>query len=289
MGSTATARVLDGRTVVAHLRGVLGERVERLVGEGAIRPRLAVVEFSEGGPGAVYASTLAGSASGVGVEPLRVRAPAGARFADLTRLVARLNRDPSVAGIVLVQPIPETLDREAAVALVDPAKDVDGAHPFNAGRLVRGRSTFVPATALAVMAVLRHYEVPLAGRRAVVVGRSAVVGRPVAGLLLEADATVVVCHSRTPDLAAETLRAEVLVTAAGSPGLIGPEMVSAGCVVIDAGYTTTPDGPVGDVAFEPVSGVVNAITPVPGGVGRVAPMMVVEQTVRAAEGTLSPG
>ena len=289
MASAATSRVLDGRTVVAHLRGVLGERVARLIGEGAIRPRLAVVEFTESGPEAVYASTLATSASAVGVEPLRVHALSQTNFPALAALVRRLNRDPSVAGIVLVQPIPDTLDREAAVALVDPAKDVDGAHPFNAGRLVRGRSTFVPATALAVMAVLRHYSIALAGRRAVVVGRSAVVGRPVAGLLLEADATVVVCHSHTADLAAETRRADILVTAAGSPGLIGPEMVSPECVVIDAGYNTTPDGPVGDVAFEAVSAVVSAITPVPGGVGRVAPMMVVEQTVRAAEGTLSPG
>lgn len=284
-----TARILDGRAVVDHLGGVLKERVVRLVGEGAIRPRLAIVQFDPQGPQEVYASRLAASALGVGVEPLRIQAPAEVTFPELAEVVEELNDDVSVAGVVLVQPIPDTLDREDAVALVSPTKDVDGAHPLNAGRLVRGRSTFVPATALAVMAVLRYYEIALAGRRAVVVGRSAVVGRPVAGLLLEAHATVVVCHTRTADLGAETSRAQVLVTAAGAPGLIQPGMVSGECVVVDAGYTTTADGAVGDVAFDAVSKVVRAITPVPGGVGRVAPMMVVEQTVRAAEATLSPG
>ena len=284
-----TARVLEGRPVVEHLAAAVRERADRLVSEGAIRPRLAVVEFSDEGPGAVYASRLATSAAGAGIDPLRILASPGIGLGELAAIVEPLNRDPSIAGIVLVQPVPPPIDREAAVMLVDPTKDVDGAHPLTAGRLVRGASTFVPATALAVMAVLRHYRIPVAGRVAVVIGRSPVVGRPVAGLLLEADATVVVCHTRTEDLAAETRRAEILVTAAGAPGLVRREMVARGAVVVDAGYTTTASGPRGDVALEEVRDLVSAITPVPGGVGRVAPMMVVEQTVRAAEAALSPG
>ena len=148
--------------------------------------------------------------------------------------------------------------------LIDPAKDVDGATPLNAGRIARGERTFVPATALAVMAILRSYGIPIAGKRAVVVGRSAVVGRPAAALLLAADATVQICHRRTRNLARETRRAEILVVAAGVPHLIRPEMVNRSAVVIDCGINTTPDGIVGDVDYAAVRPVVGAITPVPG-------------------------
>jgi len=167
--------------------------------------------------------------------------------------------------------------------LIDPTKDVDGATPLSAGRLVRGEPGFVPATALAVMALLGAYEIPIAGRRAVVVGRSTVVGRPVASLLLSADATVVVCHTRTRNLARETRRAEILVVAAGRPGLIRPEMVNRSAVVIDCGINAGGDGIVGDVDYESVRPVVRAITPVPGGVGPVTTMMLLQQTVQAAE------
>ena len=277
------ARILDGRAVADAARAGLADRVKRLLEGGAPRPRLALVEFDAAGPQAVYAATLARSAGEIGADPLRIAVPAGVAISDLGQIVGELNRDRTVAGIVIVHPVPAHLDREEAVALIEPSKDVDGAHPLSAGRLVRGQSTFVPATALAVMAVLRHFEIPVSGRRAVVIGRSAVVGRPVAGLLLESHATVVVCHTRTADLASETRRAEILVAAAGSPGLVRAEMVREGCVVIDAGYNTTADGVVGDVDFAAVLEVASGITPVPGGVGRVAPMMVLEQTVLAAE------
>jgi methylenetetrahydrofolate dehydrogenase (NADP+)/methenyltetrahydrofolate cyclohydrolase len=175
------------------------------------------------------------------------------------------------------------------VALIDPAKDVDGATPLNAGRIARGERTFVPATALAVMAILRSYGIPIAGKRAVVVGRSAVVGRPAAALLLAADATVQICHRRTRNLARETRRAEILVVAAGTPHLIRPEMVNRSAVVIDCGINTTPDGIVGDVDYAAVRPVVGAITPVPGGVGPVTTMMLLDQTVQAAERSLGAG
>ena len=280
---SAGALILDGAAVAAGLRSTLAERVRRLVGGGAARPRLALVEFNPTGPEAVYAARLARAAEEIGIEAERLHAPPSIALPDLERLLSELNADSVVAGIVLVHPLPAQIDREEAVTYLDPEKDVDGGHPLNAGRLVRGRSAFVPATALAVMAILAHYQIPVAGRRAVVIGRSAVVGRPVAGLLLQANATVTVCHRETPDLPGETRRAEILVAAAGSPQLVQPHMVDAGCVVIDAGYNTTDAGVIGDADFVSLRDVVLAITPVPGGVGRVAPTMVLEQTVRSAE------
>jgi methylenetetrahydrofolate dehydrogenase (NADP+)/methenyltetrahydrofolate cyclohydrolase len=217
------------------------------------------------------------------VEAFEVAPPVGIALSDLAARIGALNRDPAVAGIVVAQPVPPHLDTGAVVALIDPAKDVDGATPLNAGRVARGERTFVPATALAVMAILRSYEIPIAGRRAVVIGRSAVVGRPVASLLLAADATVVICHRRTRNLARETRRAEILVVAAGAPGLVRADMVNRSAVIVDCGINTTPEGIVGDVDFNAVRPVVTAITPVPGGVGPVTTMMLLEQTVEAAE------
>lgn len=278
-----TARILDGRAVASRLWRDLSDRVAELRGDEGPAPRLAVIRFVDEGPAVVYAASLARAARSVGIEPREVVPPAGIAHSDLAARIGALNRDPRVAGIVVAQPIPEHLDPAAVLAMIDPAKDVDGATPLNAGRVARGDGAFVPATALAVMAILRTYDIPLAGRRAVVVGRSAVVGRPVASLLLAADATVLVCHRRTRNLARETRRAEILVVAAGAPGLVRAEMVNHSAVVIDCGINTTPGGIVGDVDFAAVRPVVRAITPVPGGVGPVTTMMLLEQTVQAAE------
>jgi methylenetetrahydrofolate dehydrogenase (NADP+)/methenyltetrahydrofolate cyclohydrolase len=278
-----SAKLLDGRTVASHLWRELSERVATLQARGGIQPRLAVIRFEERGPSAVYAASVARAAHSVGIEPVEIVPPQGVQLSDLAARIGALNLDPSVSGIVLAQPMPAHLDAAAIVSLIDPGKDVDGATPLNAGRLARGDRTFVPATALAVMAILRTYEIPIAGRRAVVVGRSPVVGRPVAGLLLEADATVVITHRRTRNLARETRRAEILVVAAGQPGLIRPEMVNRSAVVIDCGINTTPAGIVGDADTAALRPVVRAITPVPGGVGPVTTMMLLDQTVQAAE------
>jgi methylenetetrahydrofolate dehydrogenase (NADP+)/methenyltetrahydrofolate cyclohydrolase len=278
-----TARVLDGRTVASHLWRDLSRRVTALAGADAPPPRLAIVCFAREGPQGVYAASLERAARSIGLEPVVVTPPAGIDHGDLAGRIGALNRDPTVAGIVLAQPLPPHLDPASVVDLVDPERDVDGATPDNAGRLARGESAFAPATALAVLAILGAYDVPIAGRRAVVVGRSAVVGRPVASLLLAADATVVICHRRTHNLARETRRAEILVVAAGSPHLIRSEMVNRSAVVIDCGINTTPAGIVGDVDYEAVRPVVRGITPVPGGVGPVTTMMVLRQTVEAAE------
>ncbi|HET6380362.1 MAG TPA: bifunctional 5,10-methylenetetrahydrofolate dehydrogenase/5,10-methenyltetrahydrofolate cyclohydrolase [candidate division Zixibacteria bacterium] len=278
-----SARILDGRGVASRLWRDLSARVEELKERSGHSPRLATVRFQETGPSAVYAASLSRAARSVGIEPVEVIVPGSVAFPDLAARIGALNRDPTVSGIVLAQPLPAHLDAAAVLDLVEPDKDVDGATALNAGRLSRGRAAFAPATALAVMAILDAHQVQVEGRRAVVIGRSAVVGRPVASLLLNRDATVVVCHRRTRNLARETRRAEILVVAAGQPRLVRAEMVNRGAVVVDCGINTTAEGIVGDVDYAAVRPVVRAITPVPGGVGPVTTMMVLRQTIDAAE------
>lgn len=276
-----STRLLDGRQLASHLRRELRARVDRLVGddeEDLARPVLAILRDGQHDAAALYAASLERAARSTGVVPHVMVAASHPE-----REIARLNHDPRVAGIVVAQPFGDAAAGRRLVEHIDPAKDVDGATPTNAGWLARGEPAFVPATALAVIAILEAFEVPIAGRRTVIIGRSAVVGRPVASLLLARDATVVVCHRATRNLARETRRAELLVAAAGVAGLVGPEMVNRSAVVIDCGINATADGITGDVAFATVEPVVSAITPVPGGVGPVTPMMVLRQTVEAAE------
>lgn len=275
-----TARLLDGRELASHLRRELRHRVERLVGDGdpeEAAPRLAIVSDGSNESATLYAASLERAARSVGVTcELTVSAQ------PLDAEIARLNADPRITGIVIAQPFADARAGRHLVEHIDPAKDVDGATPTSAGRLARGEPAFVPATALAVLALLEAYDVPVAGLRAVIVGRSAVVGRPVASLLLARDATVVICHRATADLGAETRRAELLVAAAGVAGLVTADMVSPSAIVIDCGINSTPEGVVGDV--DPaVAETAAAMTPVPGGVGPVTPMMVLRQTVESAE------
>lgn len=276
-----TARLLDGRDLASHLRRELRHRVERLAGpQGDVEPPcLAILRDGASGAAALYAASLERAARRTGVATELI-VSAGE---PLDATIERLNHDPRVAGIVIAQPFADPVEGRRLVELIDPAKDVDGATPTNAGRLARGEPAFVPATALAVIAILEAHDVPVAGRRAVIVGRSAVVGRPVASLLLARDATVVICHRSTRNLARETRRAELLIAAAGSPQLIGPEMVNRSAVVVDCGINAVDGVIVGDVAFATVAPLVRAITPVPGGIGPVTPMMVLRQTVEAAE------
>jgi methylenetetrahydrofolate dehydrogenase (NADP+)/methenyltetrahydrofolate cyclohydrolase len=280
-----SARLLDGRDLASHLRRDLLHRVERLAGGDVDdAPRLAILRSAGSNSAALYAASLERAARSVGVTPVVL---VGEPYALLARM-DELNADRQVAGIVVAQPMPDPELGRRLVDRIDPAKDVDGATPTNAGWLARGEPAFVPATALAVIAILEAYEVPVAGRRAVIVGRSAVVGRPVASLLLARDATVVVCHRATRNLARETRRAEILVAAAGVPGLIRPEMVNHSAAIVDCGINAVPSGIVGDVEFASVAPVVSAITPVPGGVGPVTPMMVLRQTVESAERSGGP-
>lgn len=275
-----TARRLDGRDLASHLRRDLQHRVERLTGGDAdASPRLAILRSGSSEAAALYAASLERAARSVGVAPLLM-----ADAADpLLEMIGQLNEDPRVAGIVVAQPLSDAEHGRRLVEQIDPAKDVDGATPTNAGWLARGEPAFVPATALAVIAILEAYDIPLRGRRAVIIGRSAVVGRPVASLLVARDATVVICHRSTRNLARETRRAEILVAAAGVPGLVRPEMVNRSSVIIDCGINAVETGIVGDVEFATVAPVVRALSPVPGGVGPVTPMMVLRQTVESAE------
>lgn len=276
-----TARLLDGREVASHLRRELHHRVERLCGpddEDPAVPRLAILTDRGSESATLYAASLERAARSIGVAADIISGPG-----PMDAAIEGLNVDPQVAGIVVAQPFTDAAAGLRLVELIDPAKDVDGATPTSAGRLARGEPAFVPATALAVIAILEAYEIDVAGQRAVIVGRSAVVGRPVASLLLARDATVVVCHRSTRHLARETRRAELLVAAAGVPELITPEMVNRSTVVLDCGINAVAGGIVGDVAFEQVAAVVRAITPVPGGIGPVTPMMVLRQTVESAE------
>ena len=270
-----TARLLDGRQLAAQLRAELAERVERL---GETPPRLAIVRDGSSEAATMYAASLERAAGRIALRSESIVASAGH-----PEVIERLNADPSVAGIVVAWPFADAAADRALVELIDPAKDVDGATPTNAGRLARGEPAFVPATALAVIAMIEAFGVEVAGQRVVVVGRSAVVGRPVANLLLSRDATVVICHRATRDLARETRRAEVLVVAAGVPALIGGEMVGNDAVVIDCGINPSDGRVVGDVDFDGVAPIARAITPVPGGIGPVTPMMVLRQTVESAE------
>lgn len=276
-----SARLLDGQTVAAQLRAEAEERAAALAARTGRAPGLVVVRFDDAGATGVYARGLQRAATSAGVEATVAFLSPAADAATVAERIGTLNADPAVSGIVIAEPVPSAL-RSAIGDLVRPEKDVDGATTTSAGRLARGAPGLAPATALSVMRILRAYQVPIAGRRAVVVGRSPVVGRPVAALLLAADATVVICHRGTRDLAAETRRAEILVVAAGAPGLIGPEMVDPEATVVDCGITATPEGVLGDVAPS-VREVAAAVTPVPGGVGPVTAMGLVLQTVEAAE------
>ena len=279
-----SGRLLDGRDLASHLRRELVHRVAALRGSDEDpAPILAILRDGSSEPAALYAASLERAARSVGIEPLLVIAAPTAGADSLEETVSELNADPRVAGIVVAQPFADAEAGRRLAELIDPAKDVDGATPTNAGRLARGEPAFVPATALAVVAMLEAHRIDVAGLRAVIVGRSAVVGRPVASLLLARDATVVVCHRATRNLARETRRAEVLVAAAGAPRLIRPEMVNRSAVVIDCGINAVDGTITGDVDFEAVAPVVRAITPVPGGIGPVTPMMVLRQTVEVAE------
>ena len=275
-----TARLLDGRALAADLRRDLADRVARLATTSAGRtPRLAIFRNGGSPAAAMYAAGLERVAKSIGLETSTVEEPTAA----LLGRVAEANRDPTVAGIVVAYPLEDPEGAQRVIELIVPDKDVDGATPTNAGRLLRGEPAFVPATALAVIALIEAHGVRVAGRRAVIVGRSAVVGRPVASLLLARDATVVICHRATPDLAAETRRAELLVAAAGVAGLITRDMLDPSAIVIDCGINTAGDGVIRGDVDPAVADMVAAMTPVPGGVGPVTAMMVLRQTVESAE------
>jgi methylenetetrahydrofolate dehydrogenase (NADP+) / methenyltetrahydrofolate cyclohydrolase len=272
------ARIIDGKAVAARVREQVAEQVARLPAP----PGLATVLVG-GDPGsAVYVRMKREDSAEVGIESFDHDLSADVSQHDLENLIRSLNADEHVHGILLQLPLPGHLDQDALISLIEPAKDVDGLTPVNAGLLFHGREGLVPCTPLGVMELLREARAELEGARALVLGRSILVGKPLAQLLLAANATVTHCHSRTRDLPAVCREADVLIAAVGSPRLVTADMVREGAIVIDVGTTRVDDGLVGDVDFEAVQEVAGAITPVPGGVGPMTRAMLLSNTVKAA-------
>jgi methylenetetrahydrofolate dehydrogenase (NADP+)/methenyltetrahydrofolate cyclohydrolase len=270
------ATLLDGRSLAEKIRAAVKEEVAEL---GALR--LATVLVGDDPASHLYISLKHKAAKEVGIEPIDHRLPATISEAELLDFVRGLNEDDEVDAILPQLPLPEGIDEARVIRAVDPVKDVDGFHPFNAGQLYLGRPTLVPATPRGVLTLLDEYQIPLDGARAVVVGRSDIVGKPVAHLLLQRNATVTICHSHTDDLARQTLDADVLVVAVGIAGLIGADMVKQGAAVVDVGQNRTEAGLVGDV--DPgVAERAAFLTPVPGGVGPMTIASLLQNTVLAA-------
>ena len=275
-----SALILDGKEVAARVRAEVAEAVASL----PYRPGLATVLVGDDPASQVYVRGKHRDASEVGFRSFHHEVPADTSQEELEDLIERLNADPEVDGILVQLPLPAGLDAEAAVERIDPAKDVDGLHPFNLGLLVLGRDGLRPCTPAGVVRLLDHYEIPIAGKRAVIVGRSFLVGRPLGLMLSErgVDATVTVAHSRSGDLAAISREADILVAAAGAARLIGAGHVKPGTTVIDVGINRVDGKLVGDVDFDPVAEVAGAITPVPGGVGPMTRAMLLANTLTAA-------
>ena len=274
-----TARIIDGKAVAATLRAELAARVATL----AFQPGLTVILVGDDPASAVYVRSKDRAAKEAGILAQTIRMPAETAQASLLAEIARLNADPEVDGILVQLPLPGHIDAQAVIAAIDPGKDVDGFHPVNVGALAGGQPGLVPCTPAGVMKLLRHAGATLTGARALVLGRSAIVGRPVAALLLAADATVTIAHSRTRDLAAECRRADILIAAVGRAEMVRGDWIKEGATVIDVGINRLPDGRlVGDVAYAECAERAGAITPVPGGVGPMTIACLLENTVEAA-------
>lgn len=272
-----TAILMDGRVLAARVRAQVAEEVEAFGG----RVCLATVLVGDDPASHIYVGRKHDASAEAGIESRDHRFPAATPEGEVLDLLAELNADDDVDGILVQLPLPPHMDEPKVTRSVDPEKDVDGFHPLNAGRLYLGEPLHVPATPLGIMRMLEEYGVELLGKNAVVIGRSEIVGKPIAMLLLAEHATVTICHSRTADLAAHTREADVLVAAVGRPGLVTPEMVKPGAAVVDVGMNRTDAGLVGDV--DPaVAEVAGLITPVPGGVGPMTIAMLLRNTLAAA-------
>jgi methylenetetrahydrofolate dehydrogenase (NADP+)/methenyltetrahydrofolate cyclohydrolase len=270
------ARLMDGKGLAERIRAEVAADLKELGEIG-----LTTILVGDDPASDIYIRRKQEAATEVGIRARDYRLAEDTSEQELLELIEQLNGDDAVDGVLVQLPLPAHIDEQRALDAVDPAKDVDGFHPVNAGRLFLGQEGLVAATPTGILTLLEEYEVPLVGARAVVVGRSNIVGKPVALLLLAQHATVTICHSRTADLPAQTREADVLVVAVGQPGLIAPEMVKEGATVIDVGMNRTPDGLRGDV--DPaVAERAGLITPVPGGVGPMTIASLLRNTVRAA-------
>ncbi len=282
-----SAEIIDGKKAAQELRAEVGEEVEKLKEDYGVTPGLAVVLVGEDPASQVYVRNKHRACEKAGIKSQDIRLPEDTSHEEVVKKVEELNEDPEVHGILVQLPTPEQIDDEEIINTLDPEKDVDGFHPVSMGKLLAGQPEMVPCTPKGVMHLLDITGVDLEGKEAVIVGRSNIVGKPQALLLLYENCTVTLCHSRTADLSAHTSRADILVSAVGVPGLITADMVKEGSVVIDVGINRLDDGSLaGDIAYDEVKEVAGAITPVPGGVGPMTIAMLLSNTVEASRQTV---
>jgi methylenetetrahydrofolate dehydrogenase (NADP+)/methenyltetrahydrofolate cyclohydrolase len=280
---TKTAKLLDGKAVAAKIQQQLAAEIAKLQPQVGRPPGLAVLMVGDNPASVAYVRGKEQACAKVGIASFGKHFPTQTTQAELEEVIDALNRDQRVDGILVQLPLPNHLDAVSLLHQIDPNKDADGLHPVNLGKLVRGEPGLRSCTPAGIMRLLQEYEISLRGKRATVVGRSILVGKPLALMLLEADATVVVAHSRSPNLAELTKNADILIAAAGRPGLISAEMVKPGAVVVDVGINRITDNSgnsrlVGDVQFDSVAGVAEFLTPVPGGVGPMTVAMLLQNT-----------
>jgi methylenetetrahydrofolate dehydrogenase (NADP+)/methenyltetrahydrofolate cyclohydrolase len=281
-----TASIIDGRAIASQIRSEVAQRVMALVDDG-VQPGLAAVLVGEDEASHIYVATKQKACADVGIRSEQVNLPAFVTEGELLAAIRRLNRDPQIHGVIVQLPLPRHISELRAQSAIDPSSDVDGLHPMNVGLMVRGEPAFPPATPYGIVELLLRSGVQLEGAEVVVVGYGELVGAPLSIMLaqdsIRGNATVTISHVRTRNLATHTRRADILVAAAGVPGLITADMVKPGAVVVDVGVHRTDDGLVGDVRFDEVKEVAGMITPVPGGVGPMTVAMLLVNTVTAAE------
>ena len=285
-----SARLIDGKRIAATLRKRIAERVTSLLERHSVVPGLAVILVGDDPASALYVKNKVLACAAVGVQSMEHRLPPQTTTEQLITLIATLNATASVHGILVQLPLPAHVDMRLVLESISMHKDVDAFHLYNVGALITGNNIFSPCTPYGVIKLLEHEAIPVAGQNIVVVGASNIVGKPMALMLMQRDATVCICHAKTRDLAQFTILADILVVAAGKPNLILPQMVKTGAVVIDVGINRLPNGQItGDVDFEGVRAKASYITPVPGGVGPMTVTMLLENTVAAAERSVTRG
>jgi methylenetetrahydrofolate dehydrogenase (NADP+) / methenyltetrahydrofolate cyclohydrolase len=281
------AKILDGKQLAQQIRSELAEEVIEFIQNNGVVPCLAAVLVGEDPASEVYVRNKRKACEAVGIESQMYRLGADSSLDDLLKLIAKLNKDGEVHGILVQLPLPRQIDKNRVLSAVSPLKDVDAFHPENVGRLVQGRPRFLPCTPQGVQQLLTRSGIEIAGRHVVILGRSEIVGRPLSIMLSQrgpaGEATVTICHSRTRDLPSVTRLADILVAAIGRPKFVTADMVKPGAAVVDVGINRTEDGVVGDVDFDAVAEVAGAITPVPGGVGPLTIAMLLRNTLSAAQ------
>ncbi len=280
------ALIIDGKAIARKIRGEIATETQRLAAQG-VRPGLAVVLVGENPASKVYVSMKEKACSDVGIFSDEYTLPDTTEEAELLALIDKLNHDPKIHGILVQLPLPKHMDDSRILEAISPDKDVDGFHPFNMGRLIIGKPVFQPCTPFGIMVLLKESGIDLKGKEVVIVGRSNIVGKPVAFMCLQQHATVTICHTRTVDLPAKIGAADILIAAAGKAEMVRGEWIKEGAVVIDVGVNRLPDNRlVGDVEFDAAARRASHITPVPGGVGPMTITMLLQNTLQSAQMSL---